>query len=413
LHDIQCMWFELESGESAARVGDVITALKQFHWVEFHFNQIRDDEFDFHEYCLRRFVLSSYANLVRMEDSLRSAPAFRRAVKGAVPCWLRVFDADEGLAALKQHEKAEAAARKAAEKDSDESRFAGMTPVERKRAMKKIKEEKEAKEKAEAAKKLEEAKKATSGASSAAQAKDEEDEDEAADEPAASDEKQSDVSGLTSSKPRRRRDIAPDHDPNGFKRFASLYKDPLKPAVELVDLALAANANDGDVQLLSFDVKVRKGDLSGAWKALAKAIELLSATAPSVMERLIPFARFAALSATPSGSPWGRFSGNKFNLDEASRAELTTVVAGLGKPMIELAVANLGGSDGTVAVSSAVGLLVADVDVDKALDGLSRVLAPLKAATRAQQILKARKPAMAEEHKKAAKARWPKAAAFS
>ncbi|KAK7854121.1 n-terminal acetyltransferase a complex auxiliary subunit naa15 [Quercus suber] len=67
LHDMQCM-YELASGESYFRQGDLGRALKKFLSVEKHYADITEDQFDFHSYCLRKMTLRTYVEMLRFQD---------------------------------------------------------------------------------------------------------------------------------------------------------------------------------------------------------------------------------------------------------------------------------------------------------------------------------------------------------
>nr|CAD1823315.1 unnamed protein product [Ananas comosus var. bracteatus] len=78
LHDMQCMWYELASGESYYRQGDLGRALKKFLAVEKHYADITEDQFDFHSYCLHQ---------------LHSHEYFHKAAAGAIRCYMKLHDA--------------------------------------------------------------------------------------------------------------------------------------------------------------------------------------------------------------------------------------------------------------------------------------------------------------------------------
>jgi N-alpha-acetyltransferase 15/16, NatA auxiliary subunit len=96
LYDMQCMWFELEAAESHLRCGEVSLALKKFMAVERHFDDIIEDQFDFHTYCLRKVTLRAYIATLRMEDDVRSHRYYERAATGAVRCLLLLEDMSDG-----------------------------------------------------------------------------------------------------------------------------------------------------------------------------------------------------------------------------------------------------------------------------------------------------------------------------
>ncbi|KAL6497051.1 N-alpha-acetyltransferase 16, NatA auxiliary subunit [Orobanche gracilis] len=132
LHDMQCMWYELASGESYLRQGDIGRALKKFLAVEKHYADITEDQFDFHSYCLRKMTLRTYVEMLKFQDRLHSHSYFRRAAAGAIRCYLKLYDSpsksfaeeDEEMSKLapsqkkkfrQKQRKAEARAKKEAE----------------------------------------------------------------------------------------------------------------------------------------------------------------------------------------------------------------------------------------------------------------------------------------------------------
>ncbi|WOG99228.1 hypothetical protein DCAR_0518576 [Daucus carota subsp. sativus] len=92
LHDMQCMWYELASGESYFRQGELGRALKKFLAVEKHYADITEDQFDFHSYCLRKMTLRAYIDMLKFQDRLHSHPYFRKAAAGAVRCYVMLYD---------------------------------------------------------------------------------------------------------------------------------------------------------------------------------------------------------------------------------------------------------------------------------------------------------------------------------
>lgn len=95
MHDLvemQCMWFALEIAASSARQKNFGFALKRFHQVHKHFEEITDDQFDFHPYCLRKLTLRAYISLLRFEDRLHSREYFVKAAEGAVQIYIALFD---------------------------------------------------------------------------------------------------------------------------------------------------------------------------------------------------------------------------------------------------------------------------------------------------------------------------------
>ena len=78
--------YELASGESYFRQGDLGRALKKFLAVEKHYADITEDQFDFHSYCLRKMTLRAYVEMLKFQDRLHSHAYFRKAASGAIRC---------------------------------------------------------------------------------------------------------------------------------------------------------------------------------------------------------------------------------------------------------------------------------------------------------------------------------------
>ncbi|KAI5660569.1 hypothetical protein M9H77_29362 [Catharanthus roseus] len=142
LYDMQCMWYELASGESYFRQAELGRALKKFLAVEKHYADITEDQFDFHSYCLRKMTLRTYVEMLKFQDRLHSHAYFRKAASGAIRCYLKLYDSPSKLSAeedddtsklppsqkkkLRQKQKkAEARAKKEAEVKNEESNAIG------------------------------------------------------------------------------------------------------------------------------------------------------------------------------------------------------------------------------------------------------------------------------------------------
>lgn len=423
LHEYQCMWYEIESGNAAYRSGDVVFALKNYRWIETHFETIKEDEYDFHEYCLRKMTFGAYADIVARDDRMNATPAFKTSARGAIQCWIDVFDIDAGANALKDYQKKKAHEQRALDAESDESQFAGLTPTEKKKAKAKLRKEKLEKEQAEIAKKLEAAKKLTTASAPIAAApasatansaeKDEDDEDEDAPAPAVEEKADLATSMSGNQKPlrKKRTDVATDKDPRGFERFASLCKNPLAEAQRLVDVLVDAKNNDVGDLVIAFDVAVRRKEVAKAWTFLERASKASSWTAPQVLERFVPLARFSALgSSTAWRGAQGGASG-PFAVDQAVKDAIAKVCASaFPKPPVEFAIEALKSSDANTILSAARGLVAADTEKPKALAALGLIIKPLNACISAANVLKVTKGAeeIVITHKADAARAWPR-----
>ncbi|XP_061359544.1 N-terminal acetyltransferase A complex auxiliary subunit NAA15-like isoform X2 [Gastrolobium bilobum] len=144
LHDMQCMWYELASGESYFREGDLGRALKKFLAVEKHYADITEDQFDFHSYCLRKMTLCTYVEMLKFQDQLHSHAYFHKAAAGAIRCYIKLHDSppkstaeeDDEMSKLlpsqkkkmrQKQRKAEARAKKEAEEKNEELSASGVS----------------------------------------------------------------------------------------------------------------------------------------------------------------------------------------------------------------------------------------------------------------------------------------------
>ncbi|KAI6713035.1 hypothetical protein JHW43_004406 [Diplocarpon mali] len=92
LHDMQCMWFLTEDGQSYARQGRLGLALKRFTAIYNIFEVWQEDQFDFHSFSLRKGQIRAYVDMIRWEDHLREHPFFSRAATSAVEIYLIIYD---------------------------------------------------------------------------------------------------------------------------------------------------------------------------------------------------------------------------------------------------------------------------------------------------------------------------------
>lgn len=64
------MWFEIELGVAYLKKKQYGPAFRMFKFIEKHFQDMYEDQFDFHQYCLRKYQLMSYINTIRYENKV-------------------------------------------------------------------------------------------------------------------------------------------------------------------------------------------------------------------------------------------------------------------------------------------------------------------------------------------------------
>ncbi|XP_034696191.1 N-terminal acetyltransferase A complex auxiliary subunit NAA15 isoform X1 [Vitis riparia] len=217
LHDMQCMWYELASGESYFRQGDLGRALKKFLAVEKHYADITEDQFDFHSYCLRKMTLRAYVEMLKFQDRLHSHAYFRKAASGAIRCYIKLYDSPS---------------KSAAEEEDEMSR---LLPSQKKKMRQKQR-------KAEARAKKE------------AEGKNEE----------------TSASGVSKSGKRHVKPVDP--DPHGEKLLQ--VEDPLSEATKYLKLLQKNSPDSLETHLLSFEVNMRKQKILLAFQAVKQLLRL-------------------------------------------------------------------------------------------------------------------------------------------
>jgi len=97
LASMQCNWYELEAGESHARLRQWGPALKKFYSVQKHFVDYVEDMFDFHGFCVRKTSLRAHADSMAMQDTCASHPFYQRACRGALDILLHLLDVPDDI----------------------------------------------------------------------------------------------------------------------------------------------------------------------------------------------------------------------------------------------------------------------------------------------------------------------------
>lgn len=96
LYDMQCCWYELCAGDSYAAQGDLKNALTKYVAVDNHFDEITEDQQDFHSYCLRKNTLVPYVDMIRFQDTLRSHRYYFQGAVKIIKHYLAFFDNPSG-----------------------------------------------------------------------------------------------------------------------------------------------------------------------------------------------------------------------------------------------------------------------------------------------------------------------------
>jgi N-alpha-acetyltransferase 15/16, NatA auxiliary subunit len=212
LHEMQCMWYITEDGESYLRQLKLGLSLKRFAAIYEIFDVWQEDQFDFHSFSLRKGQIRAYIDMIRWEDRLREHPFYSRAAISAVRAYIMLHD--------KPHLAHDSLTNGANGNDKD---FEKMDSSERKKALKKAKKEQQKQEKADAVKREE--------------------------------KKASTPSTTADGEPKR-----VDTDPMGTKLAQTT--DPLRDAMKFLSPLLEFSPGNVDAQNVGFEVFIRKSKSS-------------------------------------------------------------------------------------------------------------------------------------------------------
>ena len=95
LHDMQCIWYLTEDGKSYLRQRRLGLALKRFHAAFNVFDIWQEDQFDFHNFSLRKGMIRAYIDMLRWEDHLRDHPFYAQITISAVSAYVLLYDSPE------------------------------------------------------------------------------------------------------------------------------------------------------------------------------------------------------------------------------------------------------------------------------------------------------------------------------
>ncbi|PFH47386.1 hypothetical protein AMATHDRAFT_152156 [Amanita thiersii Skay4041] len=131
LEDMQSLLYLMEEANAEYRAGRLHLALKKFRAVHKVFSEFGDDQYDFHGYNLRKFIINIYRSLLEWEDTVQSHPAHVASVVATAQIFVAVHD-DPSLASAAsrsalmtdEEKKAKKKAKKAAQKTQEEAKKA-------------------------------------------------------------------------------------------------------------------------------------------------------------------------------------------------------------------------------------------------------------------------------------------------
>lgn len=92
LEEMQAMHYLVEQGDSYRRAGKLNLALKKYYVIQKVFESFREDQYEFHQYSVRKSILNVYTEMLKWEDNVRSHPGFIHAAVATVQIWVALYD---------------------------------------------------------------------------------------------------------------------------------------------------------------------------------------------------------------------------------------------------------------------------------------------------------------------------------
>lgn len=92
IYDMQVFWYEYEAGLYHLRQDNLGMALKKFTNIEKHFNVIVDDQYSYHNYCIRMTTMRAYLKLLRLEDNLFGHKFYTRAAQRLALIYIKLHN---------------------------------------------------------------------------------------------------------------------------------------------------------------------------------------------------------------------------------------------------------------------------------------------------------------------------------
>ncbi|KIJ63152.1 hypothetical protein HYDPIDRAFT_93055 [Hydnomerulius pinastri MD-312] len=236
LVEMQALHYLTEVANASERTGKLNIALKRCYQIRKVFESFRDDQYDFHQYSIRKSILNPYTAMLQWEDNLRSHPAYIHAAVLAARIWVMLFDDPTLANTIQQPEKATELSKKALNKAKKAA-----------------------------------ARKATAESTS-------QDNDDTSKQKA-----QSKIEDKGLDAP-----LAKEDDPDGLKLVVSDQK--LEQAHEFLGTVVESGRDRVDVFVALFDVAIRRKQYLQAARALRRA-HMLDAQHPEVHLRIVHFSR--------------------------------------------------------------------------------------------------------------------------
>jgi len=92
LDEIQCTWFMVEMALAYKKKGNTGEVLKKCFEIKRYFEEVSQDQLDFHLFAMSRMRLCAYADLLRLEDNLVKYGFYEKGAHIAIDMYLAMHD---------------------------------------------------------------------------------------------------------------------------------------------------------------------------------------------------------------------------------------------------------------------------------------------------------------------------------
>ena len=101
LHEMQAGWYLIEMGDRLSKEGSFLNAACFYRKIELIFDEINDDQLDFHSYSLRKMSFVEYMKFLRfLDNQIKKSEILKRAQIGLSECLMNLIDFDVDINSL-------------------------------------------------------------------------------------------------------------------------------------------------------------------------------------------------------------------------------------------------------------------------------------------------------------------------
>eukprot|EP00917_Polyrhabdina_sp_WS-2016_P014394 GHVP01031488.1.p1 GENE.GHVP01031488.1~~GHVP01031488.1.p1 ORF type:complete len:939 (+),score=174.17 GHVP01031488.1:38-2854(+) len=124
LSEIQNVWYDQELASAHVRRGQYFDAAERLNKIQTYYEDISHDQFDFHNYCLRKMTYRTYITFLRSEEAVFSHKGYLRAARELTNLYKRICSGEIQTDVVKS-QKSQGALPKNTKKPKEEKKTLG------------------------------------------------------------------------------------------------------------------------------------------------------------------------------------------------------------------------------------------------------------------------------------------------